>query len=51
VGAELAVVSIRSEPSDISSALISPLRPQVIVLFGARGELARRELLPGSSRV
>src|SRR3954451_9457203 len=36
-----------SEPPDISSKLISPLRPHVIVLFGATGDLARRKLLPG----
>src|SRR4051794_35749166 len=36
-----------SEPIDISSKLISPLRPHVIVLFGATGDLARRKLLPG----
>src|ERR1700733_7121285 len=38
---------MRSEPKDISSSLISPLRPQVMVLFGATGDLARRKLLPG----
>jgi glucose-6-phosphate 1-dehydrogenase len=36
-----------SEPSDINSALMSPLKPHVIVLFGASGDLARRKLLPG----
>src|SRR4051812_6721970 len=35
------------EPTDINSSLISPLRPHVIVLFGASGDLARRKLLPG----
>jgi glucose-6-phosphate 1-dehydrogenase len=35
------------EPHDISSELISPLEPHVIVLFGATGDLARRKLLPG----
>ncbi len=36
-----------SDPSDISSDLMSPLKPHVIVLFGATGDLARRKLLPG----
>ena len=36
-----------SDPTDINSNLISPLRPHVIVLFGATGDLARRKLLPG----
>jgi len=35
------------EPTDINSSLIAPLRPQVMVLFGATGDLARRKLLPG----
>jgi glucose-6-phosphate 1-dehydrogenase len=35
------------DPTDVNSSLISPLRPQVIVLFGATGDLARRKLLPG----
>jgi glucose-6-phosphate 1-dehydrogenase len=35
------------EPIDVNSGLISPLRPQVMVLFGATGDLARRKLLPG----
>ena len=38
---------VRSEPTDINSHLISPLRPHVMVLFGATGDLARRKLLPG----
>ena len=38
---------MRSEPTDINSNLISPLRPHVMVLFGATGDLARRKLLPG----
>ena len=38
---------MRSDPTDISPALISPLRPHVMVLFGATGDLARRKLLPG----
>src|SRR5262245_42560893 len=36
-----------SEPRDIRPGLISPLRPHVILLFGATGDLARRKLLPG----
>ncbi len=35
------------DPQDISSNLISPLKPHVIVLFGATGDLSRRKLLPG----
>jgi len=35
------------DPTDINSSLISPLRPHVLVLFGATGDLARRKLLPG----
>ena len=35
------------EPSDITSALIPPLKPHLIVLFGATGDLSRRKLLPG----
>ena len=38
---------MRSDPKDINSSLISPLRPHVMVLFGATGDLARRKLLPG----
>src|SRR5437870_2913222 len=38
---------MHSDPTDISTNLISPLRPHVIVLFGATGDLARRKLLPG----
>ncbi len=35
------------EPTDVNSSLISPVRPHVMVLFGATGDLARRKLLPG----
>jgi len=36
------------EPTDVNSSLLSsPLRPQLMVLFGATGDLARRKLLPG----
>jgi glucose-6-phosphate 1-dehydrogenase len=38
---------MRSDPTDVNSHLISPLRPHVLVLFGASGDLARRKLLPG----
>jgi len=39
---------MQSDPIDISSNLLaSPLRPHVMVLFGATGDLARRKLLPG----
>ena len=36
-----------SEPSDVTTNLIRPLDPHVIVLFGASGDLAKRKLLPG----
>ncbi len=36
-----------TEPNDIVTTLMSPLKPHVIVLFGAGGDLARRKLLPG----
>jgi len=36
-----------TDPTDINSTLISPLKPHVIVLFGATGDLSRRKLLPG----
>jgi glucose-6-phosphate 1-dehydrogenase len=36
-----------TDPTDINSNLISPLRPHIVVLFGATGDLARRKLLPG----
>jgi glucose-6-phosphate 1-dehydrogenase len=38
---------MQHDPTDISTSLISPLRPQLMVLFGATGDLARRKLLPG----
>ena len=40
-------MTFHSDPSDIVPTLISPLKPHVIVLFGATGDLARRKLLPG----
>jgi glucose-6-phosphate 1-dehydrogenase len=36
-----------SDPSDVTSTLMNPLKPHVVVLFGASGDLARRKLLPG----
>ncbi len=36
-----------TDPTDLEPALISPLQPHVIVLFGGAGDLARRKLLPG----
>jgi glucose-6-phosphate 1-dehydrogenase len=36
-----------SDPADISSLLMEPLHPHVVVLFGATGDLAQRKLLPG----
>src|ERR1700730_5559963 len=39
---------MRSDPTDINSHLLaSTLRPHLMVLFGATGDLARRKLLPG----
>ena len=35
------------DPTDVGTSLIAPVRPQMIVLFGATGDLARRKLLPG----
>ena len=35
------------DPTDINSHLIAPLKPHVVVLFGATGDLARRKLIPG----
>jgi glucose-6-phosphate 1-dehydrogenase len=35
------------DPTDVNSHLIKPLKPYVIVLFGASGDLAQRKLLPG----
>ena len=40
-------MSFTSEPHDINTSLMEPLRPHVIVLFGATGDLAKRKLLPG----
>ena len=35
------------EPDDVGAADIPPLKPHLIVLVGATGDLARRKLLPG----
>ena len=35
------------QPDDAAVSAIPPLEPQVVVLFGATGDLARRKLLPG----
>src|SRR5918995_3925236 len=40
-----------TEPLDINSRLMSPLKPHVIVMFGATGDLAQRKLLPGLVRL
>lgn len=37
----------RIDPDDIGSGGIPPLAPQVVILFGATGDLARRKLIPG----
>ena len=36
-----------TDPNDVTSSLMLPLTPHVIVLFGATGDLARRKLIPG----
>ncbi len=36
-----------TDPHDAPIAAIDPVRPHVIVLFGATGDLARRKLIPG----
>ena len=36
-----------NDPSDVTPNLMTPLKPQVVVLFGASGDLAKRKLLPG----
>jgi glucose-6-phosphate 1-dehydrogenase len=40
-------VTTHTDPSDIVTSLMSPVKPHVIVLFGATGDLSRRKLLPG----
>src|ERR687897_94595 len=46
-----AAAMVRTEPIDINWRLMSPLKPHVIVLFGATGDLAQRKLLPGLVRL
>jgi len=36
-----------TDPSDVTTSLMRPLNPHVVVLFGATGDLSRRKLLPG----
>src|SRR4051794_8599360 len=36
-----------AEPNDVNTQLIPPADSNVVVLFGATGDLARRKLLPG----
>ncbi len=45
-GAALAT-AVTPDPGDASAALMHPLHPHVVVLFGATGDLARRKLIPG----
>src|SRR6187431_1223747 len=40
-------VATVTDPTDVNSSLMAPLKPHVIVLFGATGDLAKRKLLPG----
>ena len=40
-------VTTHTDPSDIVPSLMAPVKPHVIVLFGATGDLARRKLIPG----
>jgi len=40
-------VTTHTDPSDILPSLMAPVKPHVIVLFGATGDLARRKLIPG----
>ena len=32
---------------DVNSMAMAPVKPHVVVLFGATGDLARRKLVPG----
>jgi glucose-6-phosphate 1-dehydrogenase len=41
----------QTDPIDINWRLMSPVKPHVIVLFGATGDLAQRKLLPGLVRL
>jgi glucose-6-phosphate 1-dehydrogenase len=40
-------MEMASGPRDVATAVLPPLDPHVIVLFGATGDLAKRKLLPG----
>jgi glucose-6-phosphate 1-dehydrogenase len=40
-------VTTHTDPSDITPSLMAPVKPHVIVLFGATGDLSRLKLLPG----
>jgi glucose-6-phosphate 1-dehydrogenase len=40
-------VTTHTDPSDVTPSLMAPVKPHVITLFGATGDLARRKLLPG----
>jgi glucose-6-phosphate 1-dehydrogenase len=40
-------VTTHTDPGDVVPSLMSPVKPHVIVLFGATGDLSRRKLLPG----
>ena len=40
-------VTTHTDPNDVMPSLMAPVKPHVIVLFGATGDLARRKLLPG----
>ncbi len=44
---EVHSVATVTDPTDVNSNLMAPLKPHVIVLFGATGDLAKRKLLPG----
>jgi glucose-6-phosphate 1-dehydrogenase len=41
------MVRRHSDPYDVGTGLMEPLKPHVIVLFGATGDLSQRKLLPG----
>src|SRR5918996_4571719 len=40
-------MALANGPRDVSPASLPPIKPHVIVLFGATGDLARRKHLPG----
>jgi len=40
-------VTTHTDPNDVATSLMTPVKPHVIVLFGATGDLARRKLIPG----